>query len=89
MSNASKDALDLLLQERKREAYERIGKPATVYYCPYCSAVMPSGEEPSQWSHCHEVGHAVPEGVPYPLFCFHPDKCRGTGRCQHDPVCNN
>ena len=61
MSNASKDALDLVLQERKREAYERIGKPATVYYCPYCSAVMPSGEEPSQWSHCHEVGHAVPE----------------------------
>ena len=27
--------------------------------------------------------------VPYPLFCFHPDKCRGTGRCQRDPVCND
>jgi hypothetical protein len=59
MSNASKDALDLVLQERKREAYERIGKPATVYVCPYCGAECPSGEEWQQWSHCHEVGHAV------------------------------
>jgi len=28
-------------------------------------------------------------GVPYPEFCRHPDKCRGTGRCQAEHVCND
>lgn len=29
------------------------------YICPYCGEEKPSGYEPSEWSHCGEVGHAI------------------------------
>ena len=31
----------------------------TVYECPYCFAMKPSGEEVETWACCGEVGHAV------------------------------
>lgn len=27
--------------------------------CPYCGKSMPTSYEPSQWSCCGEVGHAI------------------------------
>jgi len=31
------------------------------WVCPYCGEQKPQGYEPTQWSHCGEVGHAISE----------------------------
>jgi hypothetical protein len=57
------------------------------WYCPFCGTEMPLGYQPEDWTHCGEVGRAVPDDVPYPQFCRHPDICRGLSVCPRDPTC--